>query len=124
MSATTSCDRAGVGALIRAYHLTAVSQAELRLFVRALPVSRLIGGAAGPRAGVAGLSRPRVGESNGSGPADLNAAVLRQLIDKLDNGIMLADDDSTIMLAGRRLGCDVRLRGRQTDRSTGGVAGA
>jgi PAS domain S-box-containing protein len=46
---------------------------------------------------------PRPGQSNGSGPAELNATVLRQLIDTLDDGILLADDDGVIVLASRRL---------------------
>ena len=37
MSATTSCDRSGVDALIRAYHLAAASEAELRLVVGVPP---------------------------------------------------------------------------------------
>jgi anti-anti-sigma factor len=133
MAATASCDRAAVDALIRAHHLAAVSQAELRLVVGSPPVSRMISdagldrlvavfrsvetaiAAGGPRGYAAPddavlqaralqwPARPRAGESNGSGSADLNAAVLRQLIDTLDDGIMLADGGGTIVLASRRL---------------------
>ncbi len=133
MSATAWCDRAGVDVLINAYHLAAVSQAELRLVVNGPAVGRLISDAGldrlvavfrsveaaaaaeGPGGNVAPDDRVpqaharqwpvhlREEQSNGSGPVDLNAVVLRQLIDTLDDGIMLADDDGTIVLASRRL---------------------
>lgn len=132
MSATESCDRAGVDALIHAYHQAAVSNAELRLVVRTPAVGRLVSDAGLDRlvavfrsveAAAAGgpggyLARdeavlqayatqwavhPRAGRSNGSKPEQLNAVVLRQLIDTLDDGIMLADEDGTIVLASRRL---------------------
>jgi anti-anti-sigma factor len=132
MSATSWCDRAGVDALIHAYHVAAVSNAELRLVVRAPAVDRLVSGAgldrlvpvfrsveAAAALGPGGYLtpddsvlqaypkqwavRPRAGQANGSGPVELNAAVLRQLIDTLDDGIILADEDGTIVLASRRL---------------------
>ncbi|MGO8957339.1 MAG: PAS domain S-box protein [Streptosporangiaceae bacterium] len=132
MSATAWCDRAGVDALMHAYQLAAVSNAELRLVVREPAVGRVVSdagldrlvavfrsveaAAAGDRGGYLGPDdavqrafapqwavRPRAGQSNGSGSVELNAAVLRQLIDTLDDGIMLADDDGTIVLASRRL---------------------
>jgi len=132
LSATAWCDRAGVDALIHAYHVAAVSNAELRLVVRAPAVGRLVSDAgldrlvavfrsveAAAAQGPGGYpapddevlqgypppwpARPRARQSNGSGPVGLNAAVLRQLIDTLDDGIMLADDDGTIVLASRRL---------------------
>jgi PAS domain S-box-containing protein len=132
MSATSWCDRAGLDALIRAYQLAAVSQAELRLVVTGAAVGRLVSdagldrlvpvfgsveaamaapgpdGNAAPDAAAlqAGVlpwpARPQSGQANGSGPAGPNAALLRQLIDTLDDGIMLADD-GTIVLASRRL---------------------
>ncbi len=107
MAATASCDHAGVDALIRAYHLAAVSQGELRLVVRAPPVSRMISdagldrlvavfrsvetanaaeGTGGPAArddealqarALQWQVRPRARQSNGSGRVDVNAAVLR-----------------------------------------------
>jgi PAS domain S-box-containing protein len=48
-------------------------------------------------------SAPAGGSVQRSRPAELSAAVLRQLIDTLDDGIMLADEDGTIVLASRRL---------------------
>jgi len=132
MSATESCDRAGVDALIHAYHQAAVSNADLRLVVRASAVSRLVsdagldrlvavfrsvqaaaaGGAGGYLASDEAVlqtyarqwpASPHAGQPNGSKPVQLNAVVLRQLIDALDDGIMLADEDGTIVLASRRL---------------------
>lgn len=132
MSATSWCSRAGLDALIRAYQLAAVSQAELRLVVTDVAVSRLVSeagldrlvpvfgsveaavaapvrdGNAAPDAAAlqAGVlpwpGRPQSGQANGSGHAVPNAAVLLQLIDTLDDGIMLADE-GTIVLASRRL---------------------
>jgi anti-anti-sigma factor len=132
MSATASCDRAGVDVLMQAYQVAAVSNAELRLVVCAPTVDRLVSDAGLDRlvavfrsveAAAAGGSgghlipddavlqaypkqwavHPRAVQASGSRKAELNAAVLRQLIDTLDDGIMLADEDGTIVLAGRRL---------------------
>jgi anti-anti-sigma factor len=132
MSATSWCDRAGLDALIRAYQLAAVSQAELRLVVTGASVGRLVAGAGldrlvplfgsveaavavpGPEgnaapdsaAAQAGVlpwpARPQAEQANGSGHAGPNAALLLQLIDTLDDGIMLADE-GRIVLASRRL---------------------
>lgn len=132
MSATSWCSRAGLDALIRAYQLAAVSQAELRLVVTDAAVSRLVSDAgldrlvpvfgsveaavaapgrdgnaapcaAAPQAGVLPWpGRPQSGQANGSGLSVPNAALLVQLIDTLDDGIMLADE-GTIVLASRRL---------------------
>ena len=132
MSATAWCDRAGLDALIRAYQLAEVSQAELRLVVTSPALGRLISDAgldrlvaifgsveaavasprpegdvpdvgAGPRADSLPWPAPaQAGHGNGSGPGGLDAALLRQLIDALDDGILLADG-GTIVLASRRL---------------------
>jgi anti-anti-sigma factor len=50
-------------------------------------------------------ARPEAGRDNGSGPpAPVNeAVVLRQLVDALDDGVVLADGDGRIELANRRL---------------------
>src|SRR5262249_34939789 len=42
-------------------------------------------------------------QGDGAGPAHLNEAILRQLIDALDDGVALADDDGRMVLANRRL---------------------
>jgi anti-anti-sigma factor len=131
MSATSSCDRAGLDVLIRAYQLAAVSRAELRLVVTGTEVGRLVaeagldrlvpvfgsvdaavaagsqgraapGAAARPAGAPQWPARPQAGLPNGSGPTGPSAALLLQLIDALDDGIMLADD-GTIVLANRHL---------------------
>jgi anti-anti-sigma factor len=128
MSATASCDHAGVDAVARAYQQAAVRRADLRLVAPASAVRRVLAAqgldrlvpvyssveaaeAAGQRdrphslvdpapSAVAPLwpARPRAG----SGPASVNQAVLRQLIDALADGIVLADEDGRIMLANRQ----------------------
>jgi PAS domain S-box-containing protein len=47
-------------------------------------------------------ARPQDGLENGPGPAPLNETVLRQLIDALADGIVLAGEDGRIVLANRR----------------------
>ena len=132
MSATARCDRAGADALIHAYYVAAVSNAELRLVVRAPAVGRLVAEAGLDRlvavfrsveAAIAESpggylvpddaalqayaaqwpERLPAGQPNGARPVELNAPLLRQLIDTLDDGIMLADEAGTIVLASRRL---------------------
>ena len=133
MSATVWCDPAGVDAVARAYQRAVASQAELRLVICAPEVQRLMsaegldrlvpvyasleaaltGAPDGPGAGDPSgravsarpwPARPEAGRENGSGPAALvNEAVLRQLLDVLDEGVALAGDDGTIVLANRRL---------------------
>jgi anti-anti-sigma factor len=134
MSATVSCDPAGVDALIRAYQRAAASQVELRLVIRAPEIRRLVsaegldrlvpvytsieaasaaraleGAGAGDRPvrAVSALpwpARPEAWRDDGSGPAVLvTETVLRQLVDALDDGIVLASGDGTIVLANRRL---------------------
>jgi PAS domain S-box-containing protein len=130
LSGTTWCDQAGVEALMRAYRYGVICQAELRLVVSAPAVGQLVREAGLDRLvpvyplvhaaldhGVRGDSGPlgesvlgesasglRLAEDVGSPPkAAVNAAVLRQLIDALNDGIVLADDEGTIVLASRRL---------------------
>ncbi len=132
MSATSWCDRAGLDALTRAYQLAAVSQAELRLVVTGAAVGRLVAeagldrlvpvfgsveaavaapgpdgnavpdGAALQAAVLPAPARPQAGQASESQLAAPSGALLRQLIDTLDDGIMLAEDDM-IVLASRRL---------------------
>jgi PAS domain S-box-containing protein len=133
LSATASCDHAGVDALVRAYQGALVRQAELRLVVSTPAVRQMVsaegldrlvavypsleaavaaGGANGPMApGDLVLSarapqwpaRRRAGQSDGPGPARLDEAILRQLIDALDDGVALADGEGRMVLANRRL---------------------
>jgi anti-anti-sigma factor len=131
MSATAWCDHAGADALIRAYQAATVGNAELRLVVRSPAVDRLVtdagldrlvaifrsveaataeaaGGDDALAAALPVSSRPwpaarLAGHGDPLGPAELTAPVLRQLIDALDDGILLADEDGTIVLASRRL---------------------
>jgi len=132
MSATASCDRAGIDTLGRAYQGALVRQAELRLVVTG-PVVRQMVSAEGldrlvavypsleaavaarvpdgrptaddPVSGRAPQwpTRLRAGRGDGLGPAWLDEAILRQLIDALDDGIALTDDEGRMVLANRRL---------------------
>jgi anti-anti-sigma factor len=128
MSATASCDDVGVDVLARAYQQAAISHAELRLVAagpivqrqlaaqgldRLVPVYSSVEVAvtawetdghdpprhpAPPTAAPRWPGRPRAG----SGPVPVNETVLRQLIDALVDGIVLADEDGRIVLANRR----------------------
>jgi anti-anti-sigma factor len=132
MSATAWCDYVGVDAVARACRQAAVRRAELRVVATAPAVLRLLaaegldrlvpvyssmeaavaagepdglerpGDPASPVVAPRRLSRPREGQENGLRPAPLNEAVLRQLIDALADGIVLADEDGRIVLANRR----------------------
>ena len=50
---------------------------------------------------VAWAGRSQDGQENGPRPAHLNEAVLRQLIDALADGVVLAGEDGRIVLANR-----------------------
>lgn len=123
MTATQSCDHAGVDALARAYQRAAVSGAQLRLVVPAPVVRRVmaiegldrlisiyptleaaIAAGAAERPGSAtsanGQRRPGHPEEDGAAVAP---AVLWRLIDALGDGVVLTDDDGTIVAANRRL---------------------
>ena len=127
MSATAWCDYVGVDAVARACQRAAVCRAELRLVVTARAVRRLLAAEgldrlvpvyssveaaitagepdddlAPPIAASRSPARPQDGPENGPGPAPLNETVLRQLIDALADGIVLADEDGRIVLANRR----------------------
>ena len=123
MSATASCDHAGVDALARAYQQAAVRRADLRLVASVPAVRRLLAAQgldrlvpvyssveAAEAAGepdephhledpaASAPAQPRAG----SGSTSLDEAMLRQLIDALAEGIVLADEDGRIALANRR----------------------
>jgi anti-anti-sigma factor len=126
MSATAWCDYIGVDAVARACQRAAVCRAELRLVVTAPAVRRLLAAEgldrlvpvyssveaaitagepddlAPPIAASRSPARPQDGLENGPGPAPLNETVLRQLIDALADGIVLAGEDGRIVLANRR----------------------
>ena len=128
MSATKSCDPALGGALARAYQRAAASQAELRLVISVPDVQRLVAAdgldrlvsvyssleaalGARTRGRPANgaltqwlLEREQPGRAPGHAPSTaVDETVLRHLIDALDDGIALADQDGTIVLANRRL---------------------
>jgi PAS domain S-box-containing protein len=133
MSATVRCDQAGADAVARAQLRAAAGQVELRLVITAPDVRQLMSAqgldrlvlvypsldaaladetAGGPDPAVADrrvFPSRRGGDSLGGGyPGSrdaplLDGAVLRQLLDALDDGIVLADANGTIVLANRRL---------------------
>jgi anti-anti-sigma factor len=128
MSATVSCGEAGVDAVNLAYQRAAMRRAELRLVATASAVRRLLaaqgldrlvpvypsveaavaagepdgpdpsGDSAPAPAAARWPARPRAR----SGPGPLNETVLRQVLDALADGIMLADEDGRIVVANRR----------------------
>jgi anti-anti-sigma factor len=126
MSATAWCDYVGIDAVARACQRAAVCRAELRLVATAPAVRRLLAAEgrdrlvpvyssveaaitagepddlAPPIAASQSPARPQDGPENGPGPAPLNEAVLRQVIDALADGIVLAGEDGRIVLANRR----------------------
>ena len=123
MSATAWCDYVGVDAVAQACQRAAVCRAELRLVVTAPAVRRLLAAEGLDRlvpvyssveaaitarepdddlAPPIAASRSPARLQDGPGPAPLNEVVLRQLIDALADGIVLADEDGRIVLANRR----------------------
>lgn len=131
MSATRSCDPAAGGAVARAYQRAVASQAELRLVIseadvrqtvtaealdRLVPVYSSLEAAlaAGDPDGLDADDPPGQGGAMPSLPVELckagpgsaapvDEAVLRRLVDALDDGVALADEDGVIVLANRRL---------------------
>jgi anti-anti-sigma factor len=133
MAATVSCDQAGADAIARAYQRAHVSGAQLRLVVAAPVVRRVLSlsgidrlvsvypsldtalAAGGPGAGpasatglAAAADQPSDGADAGTeswpGSGDvLTAAVLRQVVDALADGVALTDDDGVLVLVNRRM---------------------
>ena len=123
MTATQSCDHAGVDAMARAYQRAVVSGTQLRLVVSAPVVRRTMAIAGLDRlvsiyptleaAIAAGMpAHPGSATSaNGHRPpaqpddgrAAIAPAVLWRLIDALGDGVALTDDDGTIVAVNRRL---------------------
>jgi len=128
MSATAWCDLAGVDAVSLACQQAAIRRAELRLVATTPAVRRLLAAqdldrlvpvypsveaamAAGEPAGpdppadsapLPGAPRWSARPRARPGPRMLNEAVLRQLLDALADGIVLADEDGRIVLANRQ----------------------
>jgi anti-anti-sigma factor len=123
MTATQSCDHAGVDAMARAYQRAVVSGTQLRLVVRSPVVrrvmviegiDRLISIYPTVEAAIAAGTPERPGfatSANGhrqhpereGGRAALAPAVLWRLIDTLGDGVLLTDDDGSIVAVNRRL---------------------
>ena len=132
MSATAWCDGECADVVARACLRAAVRRAELRLVATAPAVRQLLAaqgldrlvpvyssvqaavaagepdgqGPLGQRAATAVApgwpARPLVDPGAGPGPGSLDKAVLRQLIDALAEGIVLADNDGRLVLANRK----------------------
>lgn len=126
MSETAWCDPACAEMLIRVYQKALIDQAELRLvvstaavaqLVRAAGLDRLVSVFPSLRAATSDDQREAASLVSPAGQAEdtaallddgtrqpqRSAAVLWALIDALDDGILLADDDGVIVLANRRL---------------------
>jgi len=122
MTATVACEHAGADAVVRAGQRAIVSGIQLRLVVTAPIVRRVLSINGLDRlipiypsleaavAAVAPASAPVVpvapgaaGPRNWSGSEAITAAVLRELIDALADGVALTDDAGILALANRRL---------------------
>jgi anti-anti-sigma factor len=123
LTATQSCDHAGMDAMARAYQRAVVSGTQLRLVVHAPVVRRTMAiegldrlisiyptleaaiAAGTPEhpdltAAANGHRQPAQPED---GRAAITSAVLWRLIDALGDGVLLTDDDGTIVAVNRRL---------------------
>lgn len=121
MSATAWCDYVGIDTVARACQRAVICRAELRLVATAPAVRRLLtaegldrlvpvyssvvaaitaGEPDDPALPIA-ASRSAARPQDEPGQAPLNEAVLRQLIDALADGIVLADGDGRVVLANR-----------------------
>jgi anti-anti-sigma factor len=125
LTATASCDHAGMDALAWAYQRMSAAGTQLRLVVTAPAVRRVlsvegldrlvgvypsVAAAAATTAEPVSLAsaweRPPGGSGGSSGPGDglaaISSAVLGPLIDALDDGLVLTGADGEIVLASRR----------------------
>jgi anti-sigma B factor antagonist len=117
MTATISCDYAGADALLRVRERAVASGTHLRLAVterivrRALSLSGLdhlvsiypsLEGAVAATA-PASVAAAVAGLANGDDGAAITSAVLRGLLDALDDGVALVNGDGVVVLANRRL---------------------
>ena len=123
MTATQSCDHAGMDAMARAYQRAVVSGTLLRLVVSAPVVRRVIAiegldrlvsvyptleaaiaaGAPGHPGSAEPVNGHRRQAQQEQGRAAIAPAVLWRLIDALGDGVVLTDDDGTIVAVNRRL---------------------
>ena len=126
MTGTVSCEPGGADALLRAYHRASVSGGHLRVAVAAPVVRRILDASGLDRlvsiyptvqaaiaAGIPGVIplAPRPGRGERAAPvlprhrgraARVTPAVLWGLVDALDDGVILTDQDGVIVLANRR----------------------
>ena len=123
MTATQSCDHAGVDAIARGYQRAVVSGTRLRVVARAPVVRRamaiegldrlisiyptLEAALEAGTPGHPGLAASANGRRQPAQPEDGRAAiaptVLWRLIDALGDGVVLTDDEGTIVAVNRRL---------------------
>ncbi len=124
MAATESCDHAGAEALARGYQRALVNGTQMRLVIRAPVVRRVIAiegldrlisvyptleaaiAAGTPRlsgSSLPGDGRTRRAKDEDPRAASITPAVLWQLIDALGDGLLLTNDDGTIVAVNRRL---------------------
>ena len=132
MTGTLSCDRSGAAALSRAHQRALADGAQLRVAVTAPVVRQVLEASGldrlvsiypsaqaaiaartpdvipllprlgpGPGEGRAGSRRRRRAAPDRSG-AGITPAVLWGLVDALDDGVALSDEDGTLVLANRR----------------------
>jgi anti-anti-sigma factor len=128
MTGTASCEPGGADALLRAYQRASISGGQLRVAVTAPAVRRILDASgldrlvsiyptvpAASAAGIPGVIplAPRPGRGQGEAPvllrrrgpaARITPAVLWGLVDALDDGVILTDQDGVIVLANRRAG--------------------
>ncbi|HEY6792302.1 MAG TPA: STAS domain-containing protein, partial [Trebonia sp.] len=113
MTATISCDYAGAGALLRVRQRAVASGTHLRLAVTDQIVRRVLSLSeldhlvsiypSVEAAMAASLSAPVAGLPDGDDGAAITPAVLRGLLDALEDGVALTDGDGVVVLANRRL---------------------
>jgi len=116
LTATISCDHAGADALVRAYQRAVISGTELRLAVTAQMVRRMLSlngldrlvsiypsleAATAARAQAAVI--PAAAATPDESSAAISPAVMRKLVDALQDGVALADSRGALMLANLRL---------------------
>ena len=129
MTGTVSCDYSGADALLRAYQRASASGAQLRIAVSVPVVRRVLDASAldrlvsvypSPEAAVAagtpgvipllprpgrrraGSRRRQRGAPRDRARAGITPAMLWGLVDALDDGVVLSDEDGVLVLANRQ----------------------